>query len=254
MRTRTMRNLGNTCFAAAAVWALRACPRARAYVRQSGREVARLLARVMDDPSSGAWPALVRALGAIVERRGREPHDSHELLCRLVNELGMDARFRVHLVTRIRCMSCGHAVTVRDSNIFVVAEPSYSVVTGLASAQTKRLVEDRDCDEGCRARCRAEIRTVPRKPAPDALMVRVSCDRSGVWVEHALEYCGNRYRVKSVIIYKGDGRGGHYVCGVLTSGGWIVHDDDEARRADEVKTVADSSLFRDAHTVLYEKE
>jgi hypothetical protein len=247
-----MRNLGNTCFAAAAVWALRACPRAREAVRRTGGSLAPLLIRVMEDPRSPAWPDLVRALDSLVQRRNREPHDSHELLCRIVEALGMEERFRVKLVTKLRCESCGKIGAARDSNIFVVSEPSGSVVSGLIAAHSPKWVEDRECDEGCRKRCRAAIRTVPRAPAPVSLMVRVSNGEPGTWVEHAVGYCGTTYKVRAVIVYKGNGRGGHYVCCIPSpGGGWALHDDDDVRKTD-VRTVSGASLIANAHTVLYE--
>lgn len=250
-----MRNLGNTCFASAAVCALRSCPRARAAVAASRRDprLARMLADVMDDPASPAWPALVRATDALIGRRGREPHDSHELLCALVDRLGLDPCFAVNSVSGIKCGACGKEETRKEINIYVAAEPAASLGAGLAASHSPRWVEGRECDEGCGRRCRAVMRSVPRAPAPPVLVVRVSRGGPELWVEHALRYCGATYGLRAVIMYRGGGGGGgHYVCGVLEGGRWRVHDDDEVGGAD-VATVSGASLLRDPHTVMYQR-
>lgn len=248
-----MRNLGNTCFASAAVWALGACPRAvRAVASSRGdRELARLLASVMRNPSSPDWPQLVRRIDKLIDRRGREPHDSHELICALVDSLKMDSHFCVNLVTGIKCGACGNAGTKRETNIYITSEPAASVAAGLTAAHSPRWVEGRDCDEGCKRRCRAAMRTVPKGPPPGILMVRVSPGKSGLWIEHSFGYCGSTYRLRSVIMYRGNGDGGHYVCGVWDAGKWRVHDDDQTRGV-TVTTVSGASLLQNAHTVLYE--
>ena len=251
-----MRNLGNTCFASAAVWALGACPRVRAAVAAGRSDLAGMLSTVMRDPRSAAWPGLVRAMDALIGRRGNEPHDSHELICALVDKLELDAWFNVNTVTGIKCGACGKAQAKRETNIYVSSEPAGSLAAGLTATHAPRWVEGRRCD-ACKRTCRAAVRSVPRTPAPDVLAVRAPPEgegRGGLWIEHSFGYCGSRYRVRSVIVYRGDGRGGHYNCAVWSpsKAAWAVHDDDEVRGA-TITSVAGASLIRGAHTVLYER-
>lgn len=247
-----MRNLGNTCFAAAAVRALAACPRAVDAVSLDRTALGVHLASVMRDPASAAWPALVRELDGLLGRRRHEQHDSHELICAVVDRLGLDPRFTVRTVTGLKCGACGKVTAREETNIHVTAEPSASIASGLAAAHAPRWVEGILCDEGCGRRHRAAMRTVPKGPAPDVLVVRTTQGRL-TWVEHGFAYCGDRFRLRAVVVYRGSGQGGHYTCCVLQDGGrWVSYDDDSAGDA-AVTTVSGASALPDVHTVLYEK-
>lgn len=252
-----MRNLGNTCFAAAAVTALRACPRLRRALASRTTELSGLLVAVMEDPGSEAWPVLVARMDKLIGRRAGEPHDSHELICAIVNKLGLEPWFSINLTTGIKCTSCERADAIHETNIYVAAEPAASLAAGLTAAHAPRWIEGREC-EGCQRRRRAAIRAVPRAPPPEVLMIRAPPPEvgggGGTWIEHAFGYCGARYRVRAVILYRGDGRGGHYTCAVWyqTKSKWVVHDDD-AIAGGTMTSVAGASLIRNANTVLYDR-
>lgn len=248
-----MRNIGNTCFASAAIWALKACPRIKAVIATRKSDLAKMLLSVIEDPKSTAWPCLVRNMDILIGRRGHEPHDSHELICAIIDKLQLDAYFNVNIVTGIKCGSCGNTDTKKETNIYVSSEPASSLAAGLTATHAPRWIEGRECD-ACRRKCRAAIRTVPKAPAPDILVVRVPQHKGGVWIEHAFGYCGSRYRIRSVILYRGNGGGGHYTCSIwnTSKSRWTIHDDDDVRGA-SITFVSGASLILDAHTVLYER-
>ena len=248
-----MRNLGNTCFASAAVWALGACGRVRAALAVRKTDLARMLLAVMNDPGSPEWPRLVRAMDALIGRRPGEPHDAHELMCALVDRLGLDPHFSVRCSSAVRCGACGRTEAREETNVYVSSEPASSLASGLTSAHAPRWIEGREC-ERCGRKCRAVIRTVPKPPACDVLVVRVPTSGQGSWIEHSFGYCGSRYRVRAAVMYRGDGRGGHYTCALWgpSRPAWTVRDDDEVRGA-TVTTVAGASLIPNANTVVYER-
>jgi hypothetical protein len=226
-----MRNLGNTCFAAAAVRALGSCPAfARAiYSSPKQSSLGKKLVELMLDPTSSAWPSFVVEAGRLIGRNGSEPHDSHELICALIEHTKTERCFRVNNVTAITCGSCGNTETKREKHTYVSSEPSSSLVEGIAATYVVKTVGDRQCDE-CRKKCTAHLKTMSRKPAPVVLIVRVT--GSSLWAENEFVFCGARYALRAAIVYRGDGRCGHYACALRSvEGSWTMCDDDSVSDA-----------------------
>lgn len=246
-----MRNLGNTCFAAAAVRALGSCPAFARSIYSSPKQnsLGKKLVELMLDPTSSAWPSFVVEAGILIGRNGSEPHDSHELICALIDHTKTERCFRVSNVTRITCESCGNTETKSEKQTYVSSEPNYSLVDGIAATFSVKTVGGRKCDK-CRKTCTAHLKTMPRKPAPVVLIVRVP--GISLWAENEFVFCGARYALRAAIVYRGDGISGHYAC-VLRSieGSWTTCDDDRVFDA-KFRSKNGATYIDNPNTFLYE--
>jgi hypothetical protein len=248
-----MRNRGNTCFAAAAVWAMRSCKRIRYAASIGTSAVERTLARLFDSPGDeGAWESFVKEASDMIGRIGNEPHDSHETLCAVAaRSPALERLFAIPCFTTVECEACGSQTRTDDTLAYAVCEPANSLLRGLEASHSPKRVESRRCDS-CRRTADARMLCLPKVPAPGVLVVRTTRP-DALRIEHEIRYCGHRYSLRAVIVHTGDGASGHYSALVLDGGSrWTACDDDDVR---------DASLpFRDGaseapspSTVLYER-
>lgn len=247
-----MRNLGNTCFASAAVWALWACP---SFERELSSKpclnpFAKTLVTLLRDTASPVWKDFVAGADRLIGRDGSEPHDSHELMCAIIDNTGTEYLFCVQATTFITCGSCGWREKKPETNVFTLCEPGKSMFDGMVAACNTKIVDARKCDK-CLATCSAVVQTLPRNPTPPVLVVKVAGVR--LLVENTFQFCGNEYVLRAVIIYKGNGSSGHYTCAVRsTEGKWRICDDDSVSDMD-VREKAGASYIINPNTVLYER-
>nr|WRJ69655.1 putative ubiquitin carboxyl-terminal hydrolase [Oceanusvirus sp.] len=249
-----MRNLGNTCFAAAVVWALRPCERVRNLVSVETSPIHRMLKRLFERPDDGeTWASFVRQVDTMIGRRGREPHDSHETLCAILDKAGgpLERLFTINFQRSVKCSSCGKTAKAKETNVYVACEHAASLAAGLAGSHAPTKVEKRECDF-CDRKADGILRTVPKTPAPGMLVIR-TCQRK-LWMEHCIGYCGARYRLRSVIVHMGSSDHGHYAALVMDKSGkaWAMCDDDAVRRA-SVPIVQGASEISNPSTVIYER-
>lgn len=248
-----MRNLGNTCFAAAAVRALGSCPAFTLALSSSPKQnsIGKKLVDLMLDPKSSAWPSFVVEAGRLIGRNGSEPHDSHELICAIIEHTNTERCFRVNNVTGITCGSCGNAEAKREKHTYVSSEPSESLVDGIAATFSVKTVGARECDK-CRTKCTAHLKTMPRKPAPAVLIVRLT--GSSLWAENEFVFCGVKYTIRAAIVYRGNGSSGHYACALRSSGGrWTMCDDDSVFDA-TFRTKKGATRIDNPNTFVYEAD
>lgn len=245
-----MRNLGNTCFVSAALWSLKYCDAFVAALGRSKKPLSGPLSNLLSDPRSTVWPDVVALLSRIIGRNGSEPHDSHELLCAIIEHTGTQRIFAVRYSTIMMCRACGTPVRNKDVNTYANAEPCESgLVDGLLLACAVKTIQGRKCDK-CREVGAAHVRTTPVAPGPAVLVVRGCAQRA--WLERSFFLCEVEYVLRSVIVYTGNGANGHYTCVVPDTGSWRVHDDDSVR-AISVEEKPGAARIAGAHTVLYER-
>lgn len=248
-----MRNLGNTCFAAAAVRALGSCTEFVRALSSSPKQksLGKKLVELILDPKSSDWPSFVVEAGQLIGRKGSEPHDSHELICALIDHTKMERCFRVKTVTEITCGACGHTEAKREKHTYVSTEPSDSLVDGIAATLIVKTVGERKCDK-CTKICAAHLRTILRKPAPAVLIVRVT--GASLWAENEFLFCGTKYSIRAAVVYRGNGSSGHYACALRSSGGkWTMCDDDSVFDT-TFRTKKGATRFENPNTFVYENE
>ena len=254
-----MRNIGNTCFISAVMWAVRHCPRARRALASSDHPLCARINDVFENPrNSSSWPGLVKDVGALIGRTGREQHDSHEVLCAIMDKIGggFEKLFTVQLHTSIKCVACGQTAKIVESNVYIACEPGdtthHSIAVGLAAAHAPKRVHKRQCDF-CRRTADGIMRTVPKTPAPHILVVRSSSPR--IRVEHKLNYCGCKYRLRAIIVHRGSANFGHYTTLLFDDNidKWVLCDDDSVSQVN-VKTENGGSEIDGAAIVMYEKQ
>lgn len=249
-----MRNIGNTCYASSVVWALKGLKHSTLenFIKNDRNSVSGPLKNLIEDEKNNeAWVRFVKASGKLIDRKTNEPHDAHELLCAIIDHTKSDKHFSVSLVTMIKCLKCNKIDTKVESNTYITSPPiGESIVEGIKEIHKPETVSSRVCDH-CKSTCDATIRVLPKTPAPPVLVVRSPAEST--WVDHRFGYCGSKYFIRSVILYVGNGRGGHYKCMCFDGSEWKMHDDDSV--FDISPTMENNkTLVNNPHTLLYEKQ
>jgi hypothetical protein len=223
-----MRNIGNTCFAAAALRALWSAEPIRRALPLSdiGRRVFALMSRpaaAMQAGSECHWPELVAELRGLIGSCHGEPHDCHELICAIAERAGLLGTLSVTHATQVSCGACGLVVsTDRQELAYAVCQPSASVREGIAASEAPAATGGAiDCPS-CERRTPAVVAHRMRG-CPPALVVRVSGVPGG-GIERLLSFSGSRYHLRCVVSLAS----GHYTAWEPSEGdrgGWTVHDD-----------------------------
>ncbi|AUF82127.1 putative ubiquitin carboxyl-terminal hydrolase [Tetraselmis virus 1] len=251
-----MRNLGNTCFAAAVIWALKPCKSVNAVVSVEKTQIHKMLKALFDNPKDHkTWTMMSREIDSLINRKGREPHDSHETLCAIIDKLGgpFEKLFTINFQNTVKCTKCNKSDIKTETNVYVACEPiingnknSSSLAAGIANTHAPKNVRSRECDH-CKKTADGVMRCVPKTPSPTVLVVRTAQTR--LWAEHTLGYCGSKYKLKSVIIYL---HGCHYATLVFTGKQWILCDDDTIRNV-SVTMIQGASEIIHPSSIIYEK-